>query len=504
MPKRKGHAPATRPTLARPLLIGEWADMAVLKDDDDYYLIHSSGWYRPAILIWHSKDLHTWRPLHYAVQHFEGTIWVTDLAKVDGRYYIFFLRDWDRETGCQVLMADSMQGPWSEPEPPGLPPDAVLARDDDGARYLFTGSGYVSRLGHDRLEIDRGPEKAYGGWPFPQDWAVECYPCLEAPKVLRRGGWWHLLEAQAGTFGPSTSHMVVSARARMPFGPWQNSPHNPIIRTWSRHEPWWSKGHGQLIQDPRGNWFCIQHAIMKDFRSLGRCTVIEPIEWTGDGWYRVADRWPEGWEEPVSVEMPMSDEFDGDRLGIQWQFHREWDADRFSVDDGALTLQGRGRSAGESMPLTIQPMHRAYEIETEVEVEGDATAGLMLFYSPQSCIGSGISRDGAVLRIQEGYKRYRWMKEPSVGRSRVALRIVNDRQDARFYYRDETGCWRIMQPSVEVSVGTSTIWNLRPALFACGEGQARFSYFHYRPLESARELERHLEGQFRLSQETDA
>ncbi|MFO7957273.1 MAG: family 43 glycosylhydrolase [Candidatus Brocadiia bacterium] len=283
-----------RSTLAKPLLIGEWADIAVLRDEDNYYLVHSSGWYRPAILIWHSKDLHTWEPIDYAVTNFDGTIWVTDLAKVDGRYYIFFLRDWDPDTGCHVLSADSMAGPWSDPEPPGLPPDAVLAQDEDSARYLFTGSGYVSRLADDRLEIERGPEKVYEGWPFPRDWAVECYPCLEAPKVLRRDGWWHLLEAQAGTFGPSTSHMVISARARGPFGPWENSPYNPIIRTWSREEPWWSKGHGQLVEDPAGNWFCIQHAIMHGYRSLGRCTVIEPIEWTDDGWFRVADRWPEG------------------------------------------------------------------------------------------------------------------------------------------------------------------------------------------------------------------
>jgi hypothetical protein len=41
--------PPPRPTLAKPLLIGQWADIAVLKDGADYYLVHSSGWYRPAV-----------------------------------------------------------------------------------------------------------------------------------------------------------------------------------------------------------------------------------------------------------------------------------------------------------------------------------------------------------------------------------------------------------------------------------------------------------------------
>ncbi len=493
-----------RATLAKPMLIGEWADIGVLKDGEEYYLVHSSGWYRPGILIWHSKDLHTWRPLTYAVENFEGTIWLTDLVKVDGRYYILFLRDWDPGTGCHVLTADSMEGPWSEPTPPGLPPDAVFAGGDEGRRYLFTGGGDLTRLAPDRLAAAGETRNVYSGWPYPEDWAVEAYPCLEAPKIIRRDGWWHLMEAQGGTFGPSTSHMVVSARAPSPFGPWENSLHNPIIRTWSREEPWWSKGHGQLVEGPDGQWFCILHAIMNGYRSLGRCTVIEPIEWTEDGWFRVADRWPDGWEEPVKVEMPMSDEFDGDRLGIQWQFHREWDPGRFTVSDGALTLEGRGQDPGDSMPLTIQPMHRAYEIETALEVEGDATAGLMLFYSPQSYIGSGISRDGTVLRVQEGHKRYHWMVEPRIGRTRVELRIVNDKHDARFYYRDDAGRWRIVQPSMDVSVAVSTPWNLRPALFVCGRGRARFEHFRYRPLESAEDMNRSLEDQFRLSQQAPA
>jgi hypothetical protein len=89
-------------------------------------------------------------------------------------------------------------------------------------------------------------------------------------------------------------------------------------------------------------------------------------------------------------------------------------------------------------------------------------------------------------------------------REGVALRIVNDRQDARFYYHDDDGHWRIMQPSVDVSVDTSTPWNLRPALFARGDGQAQFCYFRYRRLESAGELEQQLEGQFRLSQKAGA
>ena len=148
-----GRPTPPRPTLAKPLLIGEWADIAVLKDGADYYLVHSSGWYRPAVLIWHSKDLRSWRPLRYAVKEFDkGAIWLTDLAKVDGHYYIFFLNSFSWQSGGYVTTADSIDGPWSPPRPTGLHPDAVLAADDAGKRYLFTGNGYLTPLMANRVE----------------------------------------------------------------------------------------------------------------------------------------------------------------------------------------------------------------------------------------------------------------------------------------------------------------------------------------------------------------
>jgi hypothetical protein len=88
--------------------------------------------------------------------------------------------------------------------------------------------------------------------------------------------------------------MVVSARSKGPLGPWENSPYNPIIRTWDRDEAWWSKGHGTLVEGPGENWYCVLHGYMNGYRTLGRCTLIEPIEWTDDGWFRAADSTGDG------------------------------------------------------------------------------------------------------------------------------------------------------------------------------------------------------------------
>ena len=81
-------AEASRPTVARPLLVGNWADPTVLKDGDDYYMTHSSFEFQAGLLIWHSKDLRTWRPITHAVVNQEGSIWAPDLIKHGGRYHL--------------------------------------------------------------------------------------------------------------------------------------------------------------------------------------------------------------------------------------------------------------------------------------------------------------------------------------------------------------------------------------------------------------------------------
>src|SRR5437762_3166733 len=46
-----------------PVLAGDHADPSVLKDGDDYYMVHSSFDNTPGLLIWHSWDLVNWQPI---------------------------------------------------------------------------------------------------------------------------------------------------------------------------------------------------------------------------------------------------------------------------------------------------------------------------------------------------------------------------------------------------------------------------------------------------------
>ncbi|MFX8680974.1 family 43 glycosylhydrolase, partial [Acinetobacter baumannii] len=69
-------------------------------------------------------------------------------------------------------------------------------------------------------------------------------------------------------------------------GPWQACPHNPIVRAQSDQDLWWSRGHATCVEGADGRWFLVYHGYEKGYHTLGRQTLLEPIEWTADGWFR--------------------------------------------------------------------------------------------------------------------------------------------------------------------------------------------------------------------------
>lgn len=232
-----------------PILSGDRSDPSILKDGDDYYATFSSFDDYPGIVIWHSRDLVNWTAIGPALKTPIGSVYAVDIAKHDGRYFIYIPAR-SREPGRRPIAiyavhADSMAGPWSEPVDmgiyTGIDPGHVVG--EDGKRYLFLSQGQLYPISDDGLARTGPREKVYDGWKYPDDWVVEGFS-LEGPKLISKDGWFYMFSAEGGTAGPPTSHMVIVARSRSVRGPWENCPHNPIVRTATAAEPWWSRGHG--------------------------------------------------------------------------------------------------------------------------------------------------------------------------------------------------------------------------------------------------------------------
>jgi xylan 1,4-beta-xylosidase len=345
-----------------PILPGDFPDPSVLKDGDDYYMTHSSFDAAPGLLIWHSRDLVNWRPLRPALAKPLGTVFAVDIAKHDGRYFIyipFMKAPWSPPlasfANIYVIHAPSMEGPWSEPIDLGvgglIDPGHVVG--EDGRRYLFFNEGKRVPLTPDGLATAGPVETAYQAWHYPDDWITEAWS-PEGPKLFRRGEWFYLVNAVGGTSGPATGHMVAVARAYSINGPWENCPHNPIVRAKSDADRWWSRGHATCVEGPGGAWYMVYHAYENGFHTLGRQTVLEPMAWTADGWFRatggdLAQPLPKPAGAAVPHGMARSDDFAQEALGRRWTLYASAPADaaRARVADNALTL--RAKAAGRRM-----------------------------------------------------------------------------------------------------------------------------------------------------------
>lgn len=481
-----------------PVLPGDFPDPALLKDGADYYLTTSSFDASPGLLVHHSQDLVNWVPLTFALSRPLTTVFAVDLVKHDGRYFIyipFIPSPWAPEFGTVprifVISADRMEGPWSEPVDLGITdaidPGHVVG--EDGRRYLFLNGVRRVRLTDDGLAAAGPVEHVYDGWRYPDDWVTEAY-ALEGPKLFRRGDWFYLVSAVGGTAGPPTSHMVTVARSGSVHGPWENDPANPVVRTRSADEAWWSRGHATAVEGPNGDWWLIYHGCENGFRTLGRQVLLDPVEWTRGGWFRARGGdlsgpilKPAGGRSSRSG-MPLSDSLAGPALGPQWAFYAPArdEASRVRFAGQALRLTGKGTDPSDASPLTVPTGDHAYEVEVTVSgVEAGARGGLLLFFNRALFLGMGW--DGTTMTTYSGGHRSHF-REPVPPSQTLHLRIVNDCHIVTFFHRADGEEWTRHGLRFETSGyhanTASDLLSLRPALFAAGHGTVTFSDFRYR------------------------
>jgi beta-xylosidase len=492
---RRGHdgqriADLGNGSFLNPVMPGDRPDPAVLKDGKDYYLTFSSFDSYPGCIIWHSRDLVNWRPIGPALHKNIGSVWAVSLEKHDGRYFLYIPVKASPRNSIFVIHADRIEGPWSDPINLHLPNhiDPCHAVGEDGSRWLFLSGGDRIRLAPDGLSTVGAVEHVYDPWRYPADWVVESFS-PEGPKIHRRGDWFYMLTAVGGTAGPPTGHMVIAARARSIHGPWEQCPYNPLVRTTSTDERWWSRGHASLVEGPAGDWWALYHGYEAGYWTLGRQTLLDRVVWTRDGWPRMTGGdlskplpAPHGGER-MPHGLPLSDDFATLALGTRWSFfkpHPE-EASRARVAANTLHLRAAGTAPVDSSPLLQVATDQAYRIECDIEIDPGTTAGLLLFYDDRLYCGLGFDGERFVTH-QYGQERGR-PANPH-GRS-MRLRVTNDRHIVTFDTSGDGGrTWRRFDRGMEVSGYHHNVRGgflmLRPGLYAAGDGEARFRHFTYR------------------------
>jgi xylan 1,4-beta-xylosidase len=191
--------------------------------------------------------------------------------------------------------------------------------------------------------------------------------------------------------------MVIAARSKSLAGPWEHHPGNPIVRTVSRDETWWSRGHATLVEGPDGGWWSVYHGYENGFWTLGRQTLLDPVEWTADGWFRM-----KGGDLSAPIAKPkggsaqphgqkLSDDFATLAMGTKWNFFKPGpkERDRIAARDGTLHLKASGKAPSDSPPLLLIAGDRGYRFECDIAIDPGVTAGLILFYDQALYCGLG-------------------------------------------------------------------------------------------------------------------
>jgi len=481
-----------------PIFAGDHPDPSILKVGDTYYLTFSTFDAYPGLMIWQSQDLINWQPVTAALTKPIGSVWAPDLAYHNGRFYLYIPARFEEYKSIYVIYADKIEGPWSDPIDLKLPDhiDPAHIVDENGQRFLFLSQGDIVQLAENGLSTEGDVAHVYDPWRYPEDWDVECF-CPEGPKLVKKDGWFYMLTAVGGTAGPPTGHMVIAARSKSLMGPWEHAPHNPIARTQTRAEAWWSRGHASLIEGPAGEWWMISHGYEKDFWTLGRQCILEPIRWRPDGWFEaIASDLSEAMEKPRLAKahptdtrpeiihgQPLSDSLRGS-LGQQWAFYRPGRSEeaRLTTSPEGLYLAAKGDGPANSSPLAVVAGDQAYECEVTIDRNAGAQAGLLLFYNWRLYCGLGFDDFGLVMHRFGTPRRIRDIV--SANTSRLSVRIKNDHHIVTCYLKQDHGDWKKFDVQMEVSgYHHNTAYDflsLRPALFVSGSGEARFSDFKYR------------------------
>jgi xylan 1,4-beta-xylosidase len=344
-------------TYRNPVISGFHPDPSVCRFGEDYYLVTSSFEYFPGVPLFHSKDLVNWqqighcltrtRQLELSKAQSSGGVYAPTIRVHNGTFYMVTTNV--SAGGNFYVHTDDPRGEWSDPifiDHPGIDPDLFF--DEDGTVYFTTSSNGSEGPGIYQSRIDLKSGKRLSDVAFLWKGTGGQYP--EAPHIYRIGEWYYLLMAEGGT---EYAHMETVARSKRPNGPYESSPHNPILTHRSLLKPIHATGHADFVQTPDGSWWTVFLGIRPvgypNRHHLGRETFLAPVSWTEDGWPiigengTVSESMPSG-SLPLQLAAgpPARDDFDDPALAPHWNFLRSPNPENWSLKEqnSCLTLHG--------------------------------------------------------------------------------------------------------------------------------------------------------------------
>jgi beta-xylosidase len=278
--------------VAHPVIGGDHPDPSIVRTASGWYATSTSDDWVPAFPVLHSRDLVHWRQVgsvlrrrpHWARNDF----WAPELVRRDGRvlaYYAALSRNGRR---CVAgASAARMAGPYRDHGPIICSRtgeiDPLPVTDEQGARWLVWKRDGNSRGRH--TPILAAP-LAPGGMSLagaPQelfrDGAAWERHNVEAPALLRHGGYLYLLYSAGHCCGRNCTYAMGVARAPTLLGPWEKR-RRPILRGGGGIR---CPGHPGVTEGRGGAPLLAYHAYVRGDPS-NRQLFLAPVRIDVKGW----------------------------------------------------------------------------------------------------------------------------------------------------------------------------------------------------------------------------
>ena len=319
-----------------PVLWADVPDPDVIRVGDDYWLVSTTMHLMPGAPVMHSKDLVNWKTVSYVFPSLhdtpkydmqEGTVygrgqWATSLRYHNGLYYLYFSPNDAPYKGYVYTTKDPREG-WTLAHRIPHFHDASLFFDDDGRAYVFYGTGEMKELLPDLSGVKEG---GLSGKVFERD--AEENGLLEGSRVIKHDGKYYLIMISWPSNKPRRQLVY---RADNIQGPYEKK---VILESTFGGFPY--AAQGTIVDDGKGNWYGV---IFQDRGGCGRVLTLMPCTWK-DGWPMLGDengKIPAVMGKPIAGydggEIVSSDEFDSDKMNIDWQWNHNPINDAWSLTE---------------------------------------------------------------------------------------------------------------------------------------------------------------------------
>lgn len=324
-------AAAENSTYTNPLLSGWNSDPSCIfvsegQYSDTWFCTTSSFLTFPNIPIYASKDLQTWRLVSHAYNRveqfpdiattfplqFDGT-WASTLRYHEGTFYVItaFVTVYNFNPHILLFNAtdpysdDAWSDPWQIPNPTyGADPDIFFDDAGDGSVYVTVSNG-TGPWSITQYHIDLPAQQVLGEPAVLWNGNGESSP--EGPHIYYKDDYYWLLVANGGT---GMNHSIAMLRSETVDGSYDFYEGNPLLTNRGTEEYYQTVGHGDLFQDPSGNWWGVALATRcgpeYEIYPMGRESVLYPVTWDEGAWpvFQPVRGEMSGWPLPAADLSP--------------------------------------------------------------------------------------------------------------------------------------------------------------------------------------------------------